>query len=216
MQSLPFHLRKYIVEQDDAKYSPIDHATWRFILRSLRNFHSSHAHPAYLKGLEDTGIEIDHIPSIRDISSKLEKFGWRALPVSGFIPPAAFMELQALNVLPIASDMRSIDHLLYTPAPDIVHEAAGHAPLLSHPEYANYLRQYAQVAKMSIISQEDLNLYEAIRELSDLKENPASTEEQILSAEKRLEQTSKGITDISEATQLGRMNWWTAEYGLIG
>ncbi len=213
---LPPHLRKYIVEQHYEKYTPIDQAVWRYILRQLRSYLSKHAHECYLEGLRKTGINVDRIPRIEEISQKLQDFGWRALPVSGFIPPAAFMELQSLGVLPIASDMRTLQHLLYTPAPDIVHEAAGHAPILIHPEFSNYLRQYAQVAKKAILTKEDIDLYEAIRELSDLKENPNSTEQEIQTAEARLEHISKNITLISEASELSRMNWWTAEYGLIG
>jgi phenylalanine-4-hydroxylase len=216
MEALPQHLKKYVVTQDYSKYTPVDHAVWRYLLRQLRDFLSKNAHESYIDGLEKTGIQIDRIPSISEISEKLKPFGWRALPVSGFIPPAAFMELQALGVLPIASDMRSIGHLMYTPAPDIVHEAAGHAPILIHPEFSAYLRQYAQVAKKAIISREDLNIYEAIRDLSDIKENPTSTPEDIELAEKRLNKVTKEVTHVSEATILGRMNWWTAEYGLIG
>ena len=216
MKQLPKHLRKYIVEQNYEKYTPVDQACWRFILRQLKNFLSKHAHDCYVDGLNKTGIDTEIIPKIEDISKKLEKFGWRALPVSGFIPPAAFMELQSLSVLPIASDMRSLDHLMYTPAPDIVHEAAGHAPILVHPEFADYLRQYAQVAVKAIISKEDLDLYEAIRVLSDIKENPNSTEEEVEAAQKNLDTFGKSISHVSEASELSRMNWWTAEYGLIG
>ncbi len=216
IESLPPHLKKYVVEQDYSRYTPVDHAVWRFILRQLSGFLAIHAHESYLEGLEKTGIEIERIPKISDISAKLANFGWRAIPVSGFIPPAAFMEMQSLSLLPIASDMRSLDHLLYTPAPDIVHEAAGHAPILVHPEFASYLKDYAQVARRAIISKEDLDLYEAIRELSDLKENPGSTASEIQKAEAQLELVAKSATHVSEATQLGRMNWWTAEYGLIG
>lgn len=213
---LPPHLRKYVVEQNYEKYTPVDQAVWRYILRQLKAFLSKNAHECYVEGLEKTGIDVERIPNIEGISRKLKEFGWVALPVSGFIPPAAFMELQALGVLPIASDMRTLDHLLYTPAPDIVHEAAGHAPILIHPEFSAYLRQYAQVAKKAIISKEDLDLYEAIRELSDAKENPASTPEQIAAAEKNLDLIGKKVSHISEASELSRMNWWTAEYGLIG
>jgi phenylalanine-4-hydroxylase len=216
IQSIPPHLRKYVVEQDYERYTLVDYFVWRFILRQLRAFLTVHAHEAYREGLEKTGIEIERIPHIRDISRKLEKFGWKAVPVSGFIPPAAFMEMQSLSLLPIASDMRTLDHLLYTPAPDIVHEAAGHAPILVQPEFAAYLKQYAQVAKKAILSREDLNLYEAIRQLSDVKENPTSTPEQIRQAEATLEQVTQNMSYVSEAAQLGRMNWWTAEYGLIG
>lgn len=216
MKALPEHLQKYIVEQDLQQYTAQDHAVWRYVLRQLKHFLTKHAHSSYLDGLAKTGISIDRIPSIADISSHLEKFGWRALPVSGFIPPAAFMELQSLSVLPIASDMRSIDHLLYTPAPDIVHEAAGHAPIIADPEYAAYLKKYAQIAKKSIISKEDLELYKAIRELSDIKENPNSTASEIAAAEKKLSDVSNAMTFVSEAAELSRMNWWTAEYGLVG
>lgn len=216
MQALPKHLRKYVVEQNYSKYTPVEQATWRYILRQLKAFLSVHAHESYVEGLAKTGIEIESIPRIENVSAKLEKFGWRAMPVSGFIPPAAFMELQSLGVLPVASDMRTLDHLLYTPAPDIVHEAAGHAPILANPEFADYLRQYAQISRKALISKEDINLYEAIRELSDSKENPTSTPEQIKAAEEKLDRVSKSIKHISEAAELGRMNWWTAEYGLIG
>ena len=216
MKPLPHHLQKYIVEQNYEKYTWLDHAVWRYVLRQLRHFLKIHAHECYAEGLEKTGIDIEKIPRIESISAKLKNFGWCALPVSGFIPPAAFMELQSLGVLPIASDMRSVDHLLYTPAPDIVHEAAGHAPILIHPEYAEYLRQYAQIAKKAIISKHDLEHYEAIRILSDLKESPTTTPEEVKKAEYNLAAVTKNITHTSEAAELSRMNWWTAEYGLIG
>ena len=216
IENIPHHLKRFVVEQDYANYTPLDHAVWRYSLRQLKNYLSLHAHEAYLDGLEKTGITIESIPSIDQICAKLQEFGWSAVPVSGFIPPAAFMELQSLGVLPIASDMRSIDHILYTPAPDIVHEAAGHAPILVDPDFAAYLKKYAKVAKHALISKEDLDQYEAIRVLSDTKENPASTPEEIQKAEEELNRINKNISFVSEAALLGRMNWWTAEYGLIG
>jgi phenylalanine-4-hydroxylase len=216
ISQIPPHLRQYIVEQDYSRYTPVDQATWRFSLRQLKSYLSTHAHPCYVDGLAKTGITVDSIPHINLMCEKLQSFGWTAVPVSGFIPPAAFMELQSLSFLPIACDMRSIDHILYTPAPDIVHEAAGHAPILIDPQFAAYLKEYAQVAKKAIISSEDLAQYEAIRDLSDIKENPDSTAEQIAAAEKHLQDVNAAISHVSEAALLGRMNWWTAEYGLIG
>lgn len=213
---LPKHLQRYVVDQDYSRYTPVDQAVWRHIMRQLKSFLSTHAHPCYVDGLKKTGIEVDRIPSIEHMSQRLTEFGWRAVPVSGFIPPAAFMELQSLGVLPIASDMRTLEHLLYTPAPDIVHEAAGHAPILVDPAFAGYLKSYASVARKAIISDEDMDQYEAIRILSDVKEDPGSTSRQIRQAEERLEAVNKSMGHISEAALLGRMNWWTAEYGLIG
>jgi phenylalanine-4-hydroxylase len=216
IEQIPPHLRQYIVEQDYSRYTPIEQATWRFTLRQLKSYLSKNAHECYIAGLSKTGIDTEAIPRIEVMCEKLQEFGWTAVPVSGFIPPAAFMELQSLNVLPIACDMRSIDHILYTPAPDIVHEAAGHAPILVDEQFASYLKAYAQVAKKAIISSEDLSQYEAIRDLSDIKEDPQSTEEQVRAAEEHLTKVNASISHVSEASLLGRMNWWTAEYGLIG
>lgn len=213
---VPSHLQKYVVDQNYSRYTAEDQAAWRYILRELTFFLKDHAHPCYVEGLRKTGISQDKIPRISEVSEKLQNFGWRALPVSGFIPPAAFMELQSLGFLPVASDMRSIDHILYTPAPDIVHEAAGHAPILIEPDFAQYLKNYAQVACKSVLFSHDLAQYEAIRFLSDLKESDVTRASEVKEAEARLKAVNESIKETSEAGLLGRMNWWTAEYGLIG
>jgi phenylalanine-4-hydroxylase len=212
---IPFHLKKYIVEQEPAKYTPIDQAVWRFVLRQLKTFLGKNAHESYIDGMKKTGITVEEIPSIENISKSLNQFGWQAAPVSGFIPPASFLELQALKILPIASDMRTLEHLTYTPAPDIVHEAAGHAPMVANPDFRKYLEEYAMVAKKAIINKKDLELYEAIRDLSDIKEHPNATAEEIKTAQEKLDKISNDMGEPSEASLLARMAWWTTEYGLV-
>lgn len=213
---IPSHLKQYIASQSSDDYTPVQHSTWRFILRQLKDFLKHNAHPFYLEGMQKSGIEVEKIPSISEISRKLEDYGWRCVPVSGFLPPAAFMELQAMGYLPIAKEIRSVQHIPYTPAPDIVHEAAGHATYLPNPDFAGYLHNYAQASKKCIISSEDFNVYQAIRELSDVKEHPGSTQAQIDQANKNLETALANVTYVSEATKVSRLYWWTAEYGLIG
>ena len=215
-KTIPPHLQRYIVKQDEGNYTATDHSVWRFIMRNLSSHLSQHAHTCYLKGLINTGISTEKIPSIQEIGNQIEKFGWSAISVSGFIPPAAFMELQALGYLPIATDMRTIDHLEYTPAPDIVHEAAGHAPILIDDKFSAYLKEYAAMASKAILCDVDISIYEAIRRLSDIKESPDSSREEVLEAKRNLEKISSNPGNPSEAALLARMNWWTAEYGLIG
>ena len=216
MPRIPQHLARYVVKQDYALYTPEEQAVWRFILRQLKHTLKTHGHECYLKGLETTGLHEDAIPNLREMNKKLAPLGWSTVAVSGFIPPSAFMELQSLGFLPIAVEIRRRENILYTPAPDIVHEAAGHAPILVQPEFSHYLKQYAHVARSAIVSYEDLALYDAIRELSDIKEDPNSSPEKIKKHELKLQQAQKKITQLSEAQLLGRMNWWTVEYGLIG
>lgn len=213
---VPSYLKRYCKAQDYSRYTPREHATWRYILRQARSFFAEHAVPSYLEGLKKTGISIDQIPSIENIDRCLKEFGWGAVGVSGFIPPAAFLDFQARAIMPIAMDMRTLEHVAYTPAPDIVHEAAGHIPILIEPSYREYLSRYANMAKKAVISQEDIRLYEAIRALSDIKENPDTRPAEIQHAQDHLNQTIASLTETTELAKVARMNWWTAEYGLVG
>ena len=214
--NVPDHLKKYIVDQEYELYTYIDHAVWRYIMKISIDFFEDHAHSSYRNGLEKTGITINRIPRIDDMNSLLQKFGWRAVCVRGFIPPKAFMEFQSLSILPIAADMRSFNHLTYTPAPDIVHESAGHAPIIVDPDYSEYLSVYGDVATKSILSLKDIEIYNLIRKLSDVKENESKSSSEIKEIEEKINSLMNSIEDSSEASELARMNWWTVEYGLIG
>ena len=118
IDSLPVHLRPFVAYQDYSRYTPRDHAVWRFLLHQLRDNLSRTAHPIYQEGLARTGITLDAIPRIEEVNRALNEIAWRAVVVDGFVPPAIFMEFQAHQVLAVAVDMRSIEHMLYTPAPE--------------------------------------------------------------------------------------------------
>ena len=109
------------------------------------------------------------------MNEKLSQLGWAAVGVRGFIPPAVFTELQALGVLAIAADIRTHEHIEYTPAPDIVHESAGHAPIIANARYAEYLKRCGLVGFKAIATVEDQAVFEAIRNLSVVKEDPTAT-----------------------------------------
>jgi len=213
---LPNHLKRHIVEQHYSRYSAVDHAVWRYIMRKAFDFHSRHAHPSYVDGLRRTGIGLDRIPRVEEMNEILGRIGWGAAPVDGFIPPVAFMEFQAHRVLVIAADIRQLEHIEYTPAPDIVHEAAGHAPIIADPEYAEYLRRFGEVGAKAMSSRADFELYEAIRHLSILKEAPGTPAADVAAAEALVAERQAALGDPSEMALLSRLHWWTVEYGLIG
>jgi phenylalanine-4-hydroxylase len=213
---LPAHLRRYVVHQDYEAYTPRDQAVWRHILRQLRSHLSDKAHPVYLEGLEATGIGPERIPSLDEMNEKLAKLGWAAVGVRGFIPPAVFTELQSLGVLAIAADIRTHEHIQYTPAPDIVHESAGHAPIIANARYAEYLKRCGLVGFKAIATVEDEAVFQAIRNLSVVKEDPTATPEEIAHAQARLEAANQSRRYVSESTRASRLYWWTAEYGLVG
>jgi len=216
LNRLPHHLLDLIIDQPYNNYTAQDHAVWRYIMRQNVKYLPGVAHSSYLQGLKRTGISIDRIPQMYGMNRILKEIGWASVAVDGFIPPAAFMEFQAYNVLVIAADIRPIDQVLYTPAPDIIHEAAGHAPIIADEEYSAYLRDFGKVGTKAFSSAYDNKIYEAIRHLSILKADPYTTFIDIDKAEEELDSLSKLQEVPSEMALLRNLHWWTVEYGLIG
>ncbi|MDQ6764826.1 MAG: aromatic amino acid hydroxylase [Verrucomicrobiota bacterium] len=214
--ALPKHLLQFAVDQRYDEYTPVDHAVWRFIMRQNTFFLKEYAHKVYFQGLLETGISFERIPRIAEMNEILGRIGWGAVAVDGFIPPAAFMEFQAYRVLVIACDMRQIHHIEYTPAPDIVHEAAGHAPIIVDREYSNYLQRFGEVGAKAMQSRKDFELYESIRALSILKELPNPDPKALADATREVEYRQANLGEPSEMALLSRLHWWTVEYGLIG
>jgi phenylalanine-4-hydroxylase len=216
VRNLPRHLRQFIVEQHYEKYTPIDQAVWRYVMRKNYSYLKDVAYYPYIKGLQRAGLSIEYIPDLQTMNDNLAKLGWGAVTVDGFIPPAAFMEYQAYRVLVIAADIRQLNHIEYTPAPDIIHESAGHAPIIADAAYNSYLSYFGSIGAKAMFSAKDFELYEAIRHLSILKEAINVDEAEILAAEKHLNDVAENMGEPSEMALLGRLHWWTVEYGLIG
>ena len=215
-RSIPDYLQPFIVDQDPRRYTAIDQAVWRFVLLQLQHRLERTAHPSYTRGLAQSGIASERIPSIEQMNRSLEGIGWRAVCVDGFIPPRAFQAFQAMAVLPIAAEIRTPEHLPYTPAPDIIHEAAGHAPILVDAQYAAYVRAVGQVGARAFSSPADARVDRAVRLLSDLKQGHPDQPSDIRAAELELEQAVAALGAPSEAARVARLYWWTAEYGLVG
>ena len=227
---LPPHLKQYIKPQNYEQYTPINQAVWRFVMRKNVDYLSKVAHESYLNGLKQTGISINEIPSMYGMNRILKEIGWAAVAVDGFIPPNAFMEFQAYKILVIASDIRQLENIEYTPAPDIIHEGAGHAPIIASPDYAEYLRRFGEIGAKAICSAHDTEMYEAVRELSILKESPPPTplpgvkgelllkqhQEKIAACEAKVLQLQEKEVEASEISLIRNLHWWTVEYGLVG
>ena len=160
---------------------------------------------------------MERIPSLDEMNVKLARVGWSAVAVRGFIPPAVFTELQSRRVLAIAADIRTHEHIEYTPAPDIVHESAGHAPFIADPVYAEYLQRCGEVGFRAIAS---------ARGPGGLRGDPGPLggeggpercdRRRSRSPRQRLEAAAASVRYVSESTRASRLYWWTAEYGLVG
>ncbi|MFB3167065.1 aromatic amino acid hydroxylase [Neobacillus sp. 179-C4.2 HS] len=215
-RKIPRHLQKYVVDQQYEKYTPIDHAVWRYVMRQNHNYLKDTAHQAYVGGLTSSGISVEKIPNVTDMNNALEPFGWGAANIDGFIPGVIFFDFQAHGILPIASDIRKLENIQYTPAPDIIHEAAGHAPILCEQKFSEYVKLFGQIGSKALATSEEHELFEAVRTYSNLLESGKATKAEIEAAKANFEEKQAAVTELSEAEQISRLYWWTVEYGLIG
>lgn len=216
LNKLPKHLLKLVIDQPYENYTAQDHAVWRYVMRQNTRYLPKVAHHSYLEGLRKTGISVEKIPHIYGMNRILSEIGWAAVTVDGFIPPSAFMEFQAYNILVVAADIRAHNQIEYTPAPDIIHEAAGHAPIIADPQYAEYLKLFGEIGSKAFSSANDYKIYEAIRHLSILKADPYSKKKEINRAEEKLATLEMTFGPVSEMALIRNLHWWTVEYGLIG
>ncbi|MDP4162739.1 MAG: aromatic amino acid hydroxylase [Bacillota bacterium] len=213
---IPRHLQKFVVDQQYEKYTPIDHAVWRYVMRQNHHFLKNSAHSAYIGGLTSSGLAIEKIPNVNNMNEALAPFGWGAANIDGFIPGVVFFDFQAHGILPIASDIRKLENIQYTPAPDIIHEAAGHAPILADEKFSEYVKLFGKIGSKALATKEEHDLFEATRQYSNLLESGQATVEEITAAKANFEEKQAAVTGLSEAEQISRLYWWTVEYGLIG
>jgi phenylalanine-4-hydroxylase len=110
VKKLPNHLRQYIIAQNYIHYTSINQAVWRYVMRQNYSYLKDVAYYPYIKGLARAGLSIEKIPDLQTMNDNLGKIGWGAVTVDGFIPPVAFMEFQADQVLVIAAEI--LDRLI--------------------------------------------------------------------------------------------------------
>ncbi|MBK5489613.1 aromatic amino acid hydroxylase [Bacillus sp. TH17] len=215
-KEIPSHLKPFVSTQHYDQYTPVNHAVWRYIMRQNHSFLKDVAHPSYVNGLQSSGINIDAIPKVEEMNDCLAPSGWGAVTIDGLIPGVAFFDFQGHGLLPIATDIRKVENIEYTPAPDIVHEAAGHAPILLDSTYAKYVKRFGQIGAKAFSTKEEHDAFEAVRTLTIVKESPTSTPEEVTVAENAVIEKQNLVSGLSEAEQISRLFWWTVEYGLIG
>ncbi|WP_201713970.1 aromatic amino acid hydroxylase [Rossellomorea arthrocnemi] len=215
-QSIPNHLRPFVASQHYHAYTPIDHAVWRYVMRQNHHFLEETAHEAFTQGLNSSGINIQEIPRVSEMNKHLAEIGWGAAIVDGLIPGTAFFDFQAHGILPIATDIRQKSNIEYTPAPDILHEAVGHAPILFDETYSTFVKMIGNIGANAFATEEEHEVFEATRHLSIVMEDPSSTDEEIIKSKQVLKEKQQLVTGLSEAEQVSRIFWWTVEFGLIG
>jgi phenylalanine-4-hydroxylase len=130
-----------------AAYTPEEDAVWSALYRRRVTTLRTTACRELLAGMDAIGLAPERVPLLSDVNARLARLtGWSAVPVSGFLPAEMFFALLAERRFPVTVNVRRMEELEYTPAPDIFHDVFGHLPLHSHGVFAQFLQRFGQVA----------------------------------------------------------------------
>jgi phenylalanine-4-hydroxylase len=133
----------FTLEQDYSAYTPTDQATWRKLFLRQQALLPAYAADHYRTGLRLLACQADVIPRLGDLSTTLERIcGWQVVGVPGLLPERDFFQFLAERRFPVTTWMRKPEELDYLVEPDFFHDCFGHLPLLTDPEFGNFVQAY--------------------------------------------------------------------------
>lgn len=141
-------------------YTSHDQAIWKLLFDRQVDQLQTLACRSYLAGLKKIGFRPEAIPDFEKETSPvlLSITGWQVIVVKGLVSEAEFFRLMSRKLFPSSRWLRSMDQLDYLEEPDMFHDTFGHLPLLTNPEFCNFLLRLSHIALEHIESAEAIEL----------------------------------------------------------
>lgn len=126
-------------EITDVQYTPREQRVWRYVAEELEELQQKYASPFYLRAKKDLGITTERIPQLSEMNRRLKELtGFRLAPIEGLVETRGFLSWLSYRTMLCTQYIRHHSEPAYTPEPDIVHEAIGHIPMFTNPNFADY------------------------------------------------------------------------------
>ena len=123
----------------DVDYNAREQRVWRYVAEELEELQQRYASPFYLQAKRDLGITTDRIPQLSEMNRRLKELtGFRLAPIEGLVETRGFLSWLSYRVMLCTQYIRHHSQPAYTPEPDIVHEAIGHIPMFTNPNFADF------------------------------------------------------------------------------
>ena len=175
------------ISQPYELYSEANHDAWRRLYHRMVPRWRQYANSRFLQGIDNLCLDPDRVPRLDDVNRFLSPLtGFKAKPVSGYIPSFLFFDCLRNREFPTTITIRAGRTLDYLPEPDIFHDMAGHVPMHTDRAFADTLVRFGDCAQTA----------------AQLTAGIANPEERIHRA-----------TSIIKA--MARFFWFTVEFGLM-
>ena len=123
----------------DVDYTDEEQGVWRYVAGELEELQERFASPFYLRAKRDLGMSNDRIPQLSEMNRRLKELtGFRLAPIEGLVETRGFLSWLSYRTMLSTQYIRHHSRPEYTPEPDIVHEAIGHIPMFTNPNFADY------------------------------------------------------------------------------
>ena len=152
------------IHQPYELYSEENHRTWSRLLSRMRDRWAKYANPRFLEGLDILQLDGERVPRLEDINKFMApRTGFRAKPVSGYVPAYLFFDCLKHREFPTTITVRDGATPDYLPEPDIFHDVAGHVPMHTDEAFAEALVRFGACAETAAelvhgIADEELRL----------------------------------------------------------
>jgi phenylalanine-4-hydroxylase len=123
----------------DVEYTPEEQQVWQIVATKLEEIQAKRASAFYLEAKKKLGISTQRIPQLSEMNRRLgELTGFRLAPIEGLVETRGFLSWLAYRTMLCTQYIRHTSRPEYTPEPDIVHEAIGHIPNFTNPDFADF------------------------------------------------------------------------------
>ena len=175
------------IHQPYELYSEDNHEAWRRLYDRMADRWRKYANHRFLQGIDVLCLDPKQMPRLEDVNKFMAPLtGFRAKPVSGYVPANLFFDCLRQREFPTTITIRDKEKLDYLPEPDIFHDIAGHVPMHTDKAFADTLVRFGEAAR---------------------------TAADIVAAVKDREERVRRVTSIFKA--LARFFWFTIEFGLM-
>jgi phenylalanine-4-hydroxylase len=175
------------IHQPYELYSEANHDAWRRLFSRMEERWRRYANPRFIQGIDSLCLDPARMPRLEDVNRFLSPLtGFKAKPVSGYIPSFLFFDCLRNREFPTTITIRDGATLDYLPEPDIFHDIAGHVPMHTDRAFADTLVRFGDCAH---------------------------TAAEIVAGIKDEEEKIRRVTSIFKA--MARFFWFTIEFGLM-
>lgn len=136
------------IHQPYELYSAENHETWSRLYARMQDRWQRYANGRFLEGIQKLNLDPERVPRLEEVNRFLQPLtGFRAKPVSGYVPAYLFFDCLRRREFPTTITVRDGRSLDYLPEPDIFHDIAGHVPMHTDPAFAQALVRFGEFAR---------------------------------------------------------------------